>query len=153
LTNIFRVRILAESSERPLITYWTLVWFPPFVGEWDAMESPLARGLLHSHVCFMLDKHASVFCVDHQYYSVRWLANAQVHTLWERDQNDQAYMFDVYPSSDVSKIHHPWKRNGSYPRGSLYNGHCWCICQIRQSCERCLMWDISDTCVTVNFET
>lgn len=63
------------------------------------------------------------------------------------DQNEQTYMFEVYPSPDVSKIHHLWKCNDGYPRGSLCNGQCWCICQIRQSRKLCLMWCISDTCV------
>lgn len=71
MTNIFHVWILAESSEGPLLTYWTLVGFPPIFGERDAKESPLARGLLNSHVYFILDKHASIFYMDDQYYSVR----------------------------------------------------------------------------------
>jgi hypothetical protein len=93
LTNICHVRILAVSSERPLLTHWTLVRFPLIVGERDAKESPLARGLLHSHVCFILYKHTSVVCVDDKYNSVRWLANAKVDTLWERDQKNQAYIY------------------------------------------------------------
>ena len=109
-----------------LCRYWQLIRFPQIVGIWDTKESPVFT--YHVEPCCVFTTPLYLMNVQVLVCGQSVWLGALIGELRERVHEDQADMFEVYPTTNLCKINHLWKSMAIIHLAPCTVHTCWRIC-------------------------